>query len=60
MGGRQFVYILIFTLITIIIWIGADFIHSQAKKVSPPAEVSQLIEPLDPNFDQEAINELGI
>jgi len=55
MGGKQFFYILIATSITALIWVTVDIIHSRSE-VKIPEDVQTLIEPLDPNFDQEAIN----
>ncbi|MBI4037267.1 hypothetical protein HY385_02490 [Candidatus Daviesbacteria bacterium] len=57
MTSKQFLYILIATFITIIIWVTVDIIHSRAK-VQPAPEVRELLEPISPNFDQEIINKL--
>jgi hypothetical protein len=57
MTGKQFVAILIFTLITVVVWIVADIIHAQPKTPVSP-EVYQLMEPIDPKFDTQVIDEL--
>lgn len=57
MSGKQFLYIVIATFITIVIWMTVDIIHSRAN-VQPIPEVRGLLEPINPNFDQEVINEL--
>lgn len=57
MTGKQFLYILIATFITIFAWVITDIIHSRSQVQIPP-EIKQLMEPIDPNFDQEAINDL--
>lgn len=57
MQGKHFLYILIATFITIVIWVGVDIIHSKSTVQIPP-ETKELLEPLTPNFDQEVINEL--
>lgn len=57
MSGRQFFYILIATLITVIIWATLDILHSRAK-IQPPEEVQKLLDPIDPNLDTDTINSL--
>lgn len=57
MTGKRFFYILIITFITIIIWVVADIMHTRAK-VQPAPEIQQLLEPVNPDFDQEVINAL--
>lgn len=57
MKGRQFLYIIIATFITIMIWVSLDIIHARSKIQTPP-EIEKLLEPVNPNFDQEAIDEL--
>lgn len=57
MTGKQFLYITVATFITIVAWVVVDIIHSRSN-VQPPPEVQQLLEPLNPNFDQEVINSL--
>lgn len=53
--GKQFFYILIATAVTALIWVTVDILHSRSQ-VQIPVDVQKLIEPLNPNFDQEAIN----
>lgn len=57
MSGKQFLYIVIATFITVMVWVVVDILHSRAQ-VQPPPEVQQLLEPINPNFDQEVINDL--
>lgn len=57
MNNKPFLYIIIATITTILIWVVLDIMHSQSKVQIPP-EVKQLLEPINPAFDQEAINEL--
>lgn len=57
MSGKQFLYIVIATFITVLIWFGLDIVHSRSKvQVSP--EVQQLIEPVNPNFDLKSLDDL--
>lgn len=57
MTSKQFLIIIIATLITVLIWFAVDIYRSRSQvKVSP--EVQQLLEPVNPNFDQNLINEL--
>ncbi len=53
--SKQFFYILVATCATALIWVVVDIIHSR-QQVELPTDVQKLIEPLDPNFDQEALN----
>lgn len=57
MTSKQFLYIIIATFITVIAWVVLDIIHSRSE-VQIPTEVNQLLEPVNPQFDQEAINYL--
>ncbi|MFH0937235.1 MAG: hypothetical protein V1808_02995 [Candidatus Daviesbacteria bacterium] len=57
MTRKQFLYITIITFITIIIWVVVDIIHSRAT-VQIPQEIQQVLEPISPTFDQEALDEL--
>lgn len=57
MSGKQVFYIFIATLVTVLIWVIADIMHSRSQ-IEIPAEVQTLIEPISPNFDTETINSL--
>lgn len=57
MSGKQFLYILIATFITVIIWVALDILHTRSQ-VPVSTEIQQLIEPINPVFDQEAIDSL--
>lgn len=54
MTGRQFLFVLIFTSITIIAWVVLDIIQSR-NAVGPTPEVQQLLESISPNFDISGI-----
>lgn len=57
MSGKQFLYVIIATLITILIWFGVDIYHSRnTVQISP--EIQQVLEPVNPNFDINLINDL--
>lgn len=51
---KEFLVIAIATLATIIAWAIFDIIHKSAG-VSLPANVQQIIEPIDPKFNIDAI-----
>lgn len=57
MDRKSLFIISIITLITIICWVIFDVIHARAKTEIPP-ETQKLIEPIDPNFDQQTIDSL--
>lgn len=57
MTNKQFLYIIIATFITVMIWVTLDIIRDQSKVQAPP-EVTELLEPLNPNFDQETLDKL--
>lgn len=57
MTFKQFFYIGVATLITVLIWVAMEVLISR-DQIQPPAEIQQLLEPLDPSFDQAAIDEL--
>lgn len=56
MSGRQFLYILIATFITVIIWVTLDILHTRAK-TQPSPEIKQLLEPIEPNIDTKVLDE---
>lgn len=58
MTGRQFLYIIIATCITILIWVVLDIIQDRSR-VQPPMDVQLHLEPIDPNFDKEVIDGLN-
>lgn len=52
---KEFLTIAIITFITIIAWVIFDILHARAAvEISP--KLQNVIEPLNPNFDQEAID----
>jgi hypothetical protein len=54
MSRKEFLIIAIATLITIICWVVFDVLHKRSAVTISP-EVQTVIEPIDPNFDLEAI-----
>lgn len=59
MSGRQFLYILIATLITVVIWVGLDILHARSQS-DISSQVQEVLEPINPNFDQEVIDSLSL
>lgn len=57
MSGKQFLYIVIATFITVLIWFGLEIAHSRSKVQIAP-EVLQLTTPINPNFDVNSLNDL--
>lgn len=57
MTSKQFLYIVIITVVTILAWVVLDILHARSS-IEISSEVQQLIEPINPKLDQEAINEL--
>lgn len=57
MTSKQLLYIVIFTFIVAMVWVSSNIVHSQSDVQIPP-ETQQLMEPVDPTFDQEVLNEL--
>lgn len=54
MSKREFFIIAIITFITIVSWVVADIFHTRAQVGISP-KLQQVIEPIEPDFDQEAI-----
>ncbi len=54
MDRKSFFIISIATFITVILWVIFGVLHTRAE-TEIPAELQQIIEPLDPNFDESAI-----
>lgn len=57
MSSKRFLYIVIATFITVLGWAVFDIIHTRSKVQTPP-EVKELLTPIEPTFDQDAINSL--
>lgn len=57
MSNRSFLYIIIFTFVTVAIWIVFDILHARSQ-VTIPIETQKLIEPISPEFDTEVLKEL--
>lgn len=57
MTSKQLLLIVIATSVTILIWVAADIIHSRTQVKTPP-QVQELLEPINPNFDNQAVSRL--
>ncbi len=57
MSGKQIFIIALMTLVTVVSWVIFEVIHARAE-VKPTEQVQEVLEPIDPSFDQEAINML--
>lgn len=55
--SKQVLILAIATFITIVVWVVFDILHNQAA-VRPAPDVQEVSEPIDPNFDQDTINQL--
>lgn len=55
MSGKQFLYIVIATFITVMAWVVLDILHSRESVQTPP-EIKQLLEPINPQIDTTVIN----
>ena len=56
MTKKEFLIIAIATFITIVAWVVFDILHTRAA-VEISAETQQIIEPIDPNFNLEGLND---
>lgn len=54
MTRKEFLIISIATLITVIAWVVFDILHARAQ-VQIQADVKEVIEPINPNFDVSGI-----
>lgn len=57
MDKKELVIILALTFIVVMIWVASDIIHSKPSEPLDP-KIQKLIEPIDPNFDTNLIEEL--
>lgn len=57
MNKKEFVIILTFTFIVVMIWIASEVIHARP---SPPVneKIKILIDPIDPNFDATTLSKI--
>ena len=54
MSSKEFLIIVIATFITVVGWVVFDIIHKRAA-VEIPANIQEIITPVEPNFDLEGI-----
>ena len=54
MTKKAYLIIAIITLLTVIAWVIFDIIHARSQ-VETPAELQTITEPIDPNFDLDAL-----
>lgn len=54
MNKKYFLIIAIATLLTVCAWVVFDVLHARANVEIDP-KISRVLEPLNPNFDQESI-----
>lgn len=57
MTGKQFLYIVIATFITALIWVATDVIHTKNNVTIPP-ETQSLMEPINPQLDTSPVDDL--
>lgn len=57
MISKKVFLIILFTFITLITWVTFDILHNRAE-VRPSPQVQPLLEPINPTFDQSAIDQL--
>jgi hypothetical protein len=55
--SKRFLYIVIFTFITVAAWVVFDILHARSA-VTIPDETMKLIEPVSPELDIEVLKEL--
>lgn len=54
MSSKEFLIIVIATFITVVGWVVFDIIHKRAS-VEIPANIQEIIKPVDPNFDLKGV-----
>lgn len=58
MNKKESVIVLIITFVVVVIWIISDVWHTQSSEPLD-AKIPKLLEPFDPNFDMETVNQLN-
>jgi hypothetical protein len=57
MNGKQFLYIILATFVTISAWAIFDILHSRSQ-VQPAPEIKALLEPLNPKLDLTILDDI--
>lgn len=57
MTKKEWLIAAIFTFVTVCAWVVFDIIHARAK-VEIPAEIQQLIEPINPELNTKALESI--
>lgn len=56
MNSKQFLYIIIATFITVLLWVVSDILHTQSQVQIPP-QTQELMKEISPSFDLETLKE---
>ncbi|MBI3485969.1 hypothetical protein HY025_03415 [Candidatus Daviesbacteria bacterium] len=57
MHKKEFVILIIMTTIVILVWVVSDIYHTKANVVVSP-KLQEVLEPINPNLDQAALDEI--
>lgn len=57
MNNRDIILLSIFTLLTVLLWMGFEAIHASQKSTITP-QVNQQIKPITPSFDNKLLKQI--
>jgi len=58
MNKTQFLFIIVFTFIVVIVWAAADIIFNTKASIPPNPNLPSLLEELNPNFNSGILNQI--
>lgn len=58
MEKKEFVLVIIFTFVVVMIWIASDIYHTHSNITISP-KLKQTLEPVDPNFDTATLKRVA-
>jgi len=58
MKKREFITVLVITLIVVVVWVVSDLVHTKSSAQGLP-DVKNYTDPVDPNFDQDTLNKIS-
>lgn len=55
---KEFIFVLIFTFLVVMVWVGANIIHTKSAVPITP-ELQETLDPVDPVFDADTLNKVS-
>ena len=58
MRKKEFISVLVITLVVVVVWVISDLIHTHSASQNLP-DVKAYLDPVDPSFDQQTLSKIN-